>query len=131
MRWKPGEGDYTVETVAKEARGTDVVLHLRPDEDDLLFKCAAADDPAEGLRSHHAVHPDAGDTWDAAAKTSLPDRAGRASQPGVGPLGAIEAGDHRGRVATSSTSTSRTTSSRRWLTSMRRWKGALESTELF
>ena len=37
VRWESsGEGDYTVETVRKETRGTDVVLHLRPDEDDLL-----------------------------------------------------------------------------------------------
>jgi molecular chaperone HtpG len=37
VRWESsGEGDYTVETVRKETRGTDVVLHLRPEEDDLL-----------------------------------------------------------------------------------------------
>src|SRR5512144_964302 len=37
VRWEStGEGSYTVETVAKEARGTDVVLHLRPEEDELL-----------------------------------------------------------------------------------------------
>jgi molecular chaperone HtpG len=37
VRWESsGEGDYTVETIHKEARGTDVILHLRPDEDDLL-----------------------------------------------------------------------------------------------
>jgi molecular chaperone HtpG len=37
VRWESsGEGDYTVETVAKETRGTDVILHLRPDEDELL-----------------------------------------------------------------------------------------------
>jgi molecular chaperone HtpG len=37
VRWESsGEGDYTVETVRKESRGTDVILHLRPDEDDLL-----------------------------------------------------------------------------------------------
>ena len=37
VRWESsGEGDYTVETVPKETRGTDVTLHLRPDEDDLL-----------------------------------------------------------------------------------------------
>ena len=36
MRWESsGEGDYTVETVHKETRGTDVVLHPRPEEDDL------------------------------------------------------------------------------------------------
>ncbi|HET9361376.1 MAG TPA: molecular chaperone HtpG [Vicinamibacterales bacterium] len=37
VRWESaGEGEYTVETVRKETRGTDVVLHLRPDEDELL-----------------------------------------------------------------------------------------------
>ena len=37
VRWEStGEGAYTVETVHKEARGTDVTLHLRPEEDDLL-----------------------------------------------------------------------------------------------
>jgi molecular chaperone HtpG len=37
VRWESsGEGDYTVETIRKETRGTDVVLHLRPEEDDLL-----------------------------------------------------------------------------------------------
>ena len=37
VRWESaGEGEYTVETVRKDTRGTDVVLHLRPEEDDLL-----------------------------------------------------------------------------------------------
>ena len=37
VRWESrGEGDYTVETVHKDTRGTDVVLHLRPEEDELL-----------------------------------------------------------------------------------------------
>jgi molecular chaperone HtpG len=37
VRWESsGEGDYTIETVNKESRGTDVVLHLRPEEDELL-----------------------------------------------------------------------------------------------
>ena len=31
-----GEGDFTVETVSKPSRGTQIVLHLRADEDDLL-----------------------------------------------------------------------------------------------
>ncbi|TCV90444.1 molecular chaperone HtpG [Sulfurirhabdus autotrophica] len=31
-----GEGDYTLETVEKETRGTDVILHLREGEDELL-----------------------------------------------------------------------------------------------
>jgi molecular chaperone HtpG len=37
VKWESaGEGEYTVETIEKAARGTDVILHLRPDEDDLL-----------------------------------------------------------------------------------------------
>jgi molecular chaperone HtpG len=37
VRWESsGEGDFTVETVEKVSRGTDVILHLRPDEDELL-----------------------------------------------------------------------------------------------
>ncbi|HBV22077.1 MAG TPA: molecular chaperone HtpG [Nitrosomonas sp.] len=31
-----GEGDYTLETINKETRGTEIVLHLREGEDDLL-----------------------------------------------------------------------------------------------
>ena len=37
VRWEStGEGSFTVEPTRKEGRGTDVILHLRPDEDDLL-----------------------------------------------------------------------------------------------
>ena len=37
VRWESaGQGDYTVEIVRKETRGTDVTLHLRPEDDDLL-----------------------------------------------------------------------------------------------
>jgi molecular chaperone HtpG len=37
VHWESsGEGDYTVETVRKETRGTDVILHVRPEEDELL-----------------------------------------------------------------------------------------------
>ncbi|HTT39653.1 MAG TPA: molecular chaperone HtpG [Burkholderiales bacterium] len=36
VRWESdGQGDYTLETVNKEARGTDVILHLREGEDEL------------------------------------------------------------------------------------------------
>lgn len=31
-----GEGDYTLETVTKESRGTEIILHLREGEDDLI-----------------------------------------------------------------------------------------------
>ena len=37
VRWESaGEADYTVETIRKETRGTDVTLHLRAEEDELL-----------------------------------------------------------------------------------------------
>src|SRR5258705_12335302 len=37
VRWEStGEGEYTVETVIRDARGTEVVLHLRPGEDEVL-----------------------------------------------------------------------------------------------
>src|SRR4051812_14119890 len=37
VRWESqGAGEYTIETVDKESRGTDVVLHLREGEDELL-----------------------------------------------------------------------------------------------
>ena len=37
VRWESvGEGDYSVETVSKLGRGTDVILHLREGQDDLL-----------------------------------------------------------------------------------------------
>jgi molecular chaperone HtpG len=37
VRWESaGEGDYTIETVEKAARGTDVILHLREGENEFL-----------------------------------------------------------------------------------------------
>jgi molecular chaperone HtpG len=37
VKWEStGEGEYTVESIEKTTRGTDVILHLRPEEDELL-----------------------------------------------------------------------------------------------
>lgn len=37
IRWESsGEGDYTLETVAKPTRGTEIILHLRKEEDEFL-----------------------------------------------------------------------------------------------
>ena len=37
VKWtSTGEGDYTLDTVKKASRGTEIVLHLRNDEDDFL-----------------------------------------------------------------------------------------------
>src|SRR6187397_3199968 len=72
VRWEStGEGDYTIETVRRDARGTDVTLHLRAGEDDLLA----------GVRlrtilrkySDHITVPILmkKETWDATAKKEL------------------------------------------------------------
>jgi molecular chaperone HtpG len=37
VRWESaGEGDYTIETIDKPTRGTEIILHLRKDEDEFL-----------------------------------------------------------------------------------------------
>jgi molecular chaperone HtpG len=37
VRWESdGTGEFTVQTAAKAARGTEITLHLKPDQDDLL-----------------------------------------------------------------------------------------------
>jgi molecular chaperone HtpG len=47
VRWTSGgEGDFTLETVAREVRGTEVVLHLREDEDEFL----------DGFRLRNIIH---------------------------------------------------------------------------
>lgn len=71
-RWESsGEGDYTIETIRKEPRGTDVILHLRPDEDDLL----SGHQLRAILRkySDHITVPILmkKETWDAAAKKQV------------------------------------------------------------
>ena len=72
VQWESaGEGDFTVETVRKDSRGTDVILHLRPAEDELL----------DGTRlrgilrkySDHITLPILmkKETWDATAKKQV------------------------------------------------------------
>jgi len=47
VRWESsGEGDYTLETVEKASRGTEVVLHLKKDEDEFL----------DGFRLRNIIH---------------------------------------------------------------------------
>ncbi|MEN8217362.1 MAG: molecular chaperone HtpG [Pseudomonadota bacterium] len=37
VKWESsGEGEYSVETIERQAHGTEVILHLRPDEDEFL-----------------------------------------------------------------------------------------------
>lgn len=39
VRWvSDGTGEFTVETIVREQRGTDVILHLRPDAEDTAFE---------------------------------------------------------------------------------------------
>jgi molecular chaperone HtpG len=44
VRWESaGEGEYTIEPASKPTRGTDVILHLRQGEDDLLSETTLRD----------------------------------------------------------------------------------------
>jgi molecular chaperone HtpG len=72
VQWESaGEGEYTVEAVTREARGTDVILHLRPEEDDLL----SGSKLREILRkySDHITFPILmkKETWDADTKAMV------------------------------------------------------------
>jgi molecular chaperone HtpG len=72
VRWEStGEGDFTVETIQRESRGTDVILHLRPDEDELLSGMRLRDI----LRkySDHITVPIVmkKETWDSTAKKQV------------------------------------------------------------
>jgi len=75
VRWESGgEGDYTIETVEKADRGTQVVLHLRPDEDDFLQPwrlrsiIAKFSDhiaiPIEMPKEHYGEEPPAAVEWE-------------------------------------------------------------------
>ena len=94
----PGEGSYTVETVEKATRGTDVILHLRPEEDELLSGYRLR----EILRkySDHIAIPILmkKEQWDSEAKKQVADRRGRTGQPRLGALGAPQERHHRGAV---------------------------------
>jgi molecular chaperone HtpG len=94
VRWEStGEGSYTVETVEKPTRGTDVILHLRPDEDELLSGFRLR----EVLRkySDHIAVPILmkRERWDAEAKrqvvTDEDEQANRASALWARPKGEI------------------------------------------
>lgn len=72
VRWESdGEGSYTIETVSKTSRGTDVTLHLRSGEDELLSGYRLR----EILQkySDHIAVPIlmAKEQWDAAAKKQV------------------------------------------------------------
>ncbi|MEO7156554.1 MAG: molecular chaperone HtpG, partial [Vicinamibacterales bacterium] len=73
VKWESsGDGDYTIETIDKASRGTDVILHLRREEDELLSGSRLR----QILRrySDHITVPILmkKETWDADAKTQVP-----------------------------------------------------------
>ena len=131
VRWESaGEGDYTIEATRKETRGTDVILHLRSGEDELLSGSALRDDPSQVLRSHHRSHSheEGAVGSDRARRRWSPRRTNRSTRP-------RRCGRGRSRRSpksstTSSTSTSRTTSSRRWPTATAKVEGRQEYTQL-
>jgi len=90
VRWESaGEGEYTLEPVEKTTRGTDVILHLRTGEDDLL-----ADGQLRGLLLKYSDHialpilmkKEHPPETEASAK---PDQADQGDQPGE-PADAVE-----------------------------------------
>ena len=72
VRWESrGEGEYTIEHLQKESRGTDVVLHLRPEEDELLSGARL-----RGILRKYSDHITVPifmkkERWDATAKAQL------------------------------------------------------------
>jgi molecular chaperone HtpG len=72
VRWEStGEGGFTVETVEKASRGTEITLHLRPEEDELLSSYRLRDILKK--YSDHIAVPILmkKETWDADAKKQV------------------------------------------------------------
>ena len=60
VRWSSeGTGDFEVETITRAERGTDVILHLRDDEEEFLHAWKLQVDHRQVLRPHLAADPDA------------------------------------------------------------------------
>ena len=99
VRWESdGQGEYSLETVDKPARGTEVTLHLREGEDELLSGLPAALDHPQVLRSHHPAHPHAEGGMGQGQERERPQRRDRAGQPGLRAVGAAQVRDHRRAV---------------------------------
>jgi hypothetical protein len=93
VRWESnGEGEYTIEDAHREARGTEVILHLREGEDELLDAQRPPGAHPQVLRPHRAPRTD--------ASRHVRRRHGRLrdGQSRVRVLAASEAGDQRRRV---------------------------------
>jgi len=73
VRWEStGEGGFTVETIDKASRGTDVILHLRPDEDELLSGYRLREILKKYSDHHRGSDPMKKEQWDATAKKQVP-----------------------------------------------------------
>ena len=127
VRWESrGEGEYTIETVERTTHGSDVVLHLRAEEDEWLSGAKLR----EILRkySDHIAVPILmkKEQWDPAARahvvTDEDEQVNRASALWTRPKSEITEEQYHG-----ATSTWPTTSSRRWRSRTRRSKGGRSS----
>jgi molecular chaperone HtpG len=87
-------GEYTVEPIDKADRGTEITLHLREDQDDLLSLEAALDHP-EVLRPHPSAHRDEEGAVGRGEEGAGRHRRGRDRQQGQRPVGARQVGHHR------------------------------------
>jgi molecular chaperone HtpG len=96
VRWESdGQGEFTIDTITRQARGTDVILHLREGEGRAAVR-AAVGSIIRKYSDHITVpHPDAqGRVGQRQERVSDAVRA-RADQSGVRALGASEERDHR------------------------------------
>ena len=95
VRWESdGQGEFTVETVDKDRRGTDVILHLKEEEKEFLEPYRAAADRQEVLRLHRASRRHGRGEGGGRQED---DRRGDA-QLAQGDLAAHEVGGHAGGV---------------------------------
>ena len=95
VRWESaGEGDYTIEPSSAPQRGTEVTLHLREGQDDCLTRWKLASIIRK--YSDHIALPIVmrKEEWDEEKKAHRDDRRRRDRQPGLGAVGAAEAGHH-------------------------------------
>ena len=115
VRWESaGEGDYTLETVEKTDRGTEVILHLREGEDELLNSWRLQEHHPEIFRPHHPAHRDEEGGMGRGKEGEPRHRRGRNRQPGQRAVGAGRRAKSPPSSTRSSTSMWRTISSRRW-----------------
>ncbi len=99
MRWESdGGGEYTVEAVERAERGTEVTLHLREGEDELLNGSRLRDIIRK--YSDHILLPIVmkQEEWDKDNRVYRTTGEGRDRQPGERAVGAAEERDHRGAV---------------------------------